>query len=157
MSLKNELKFKNPIKRLSHEALLNIYFTASCIKKQAGQFFGQYGLTDVQFNVLSLIAHQSGKTKGLTQAQLSDMMLVNRANITTLIDRMEKAKLVKRTANPDDRRYNIIKLTDRGEKLLKKVEPLYTKQVETVMAPLTTADQKKIVTMLEKVRGNITV
>jgi DNA-binding MarR family transcriptional regulator len=41
------------------------------------------------------------------------MMMVNRANVTGLVDRLEKAGLVRRTAT-GDRRYNMIKLTDRG-------------------------------------------
>ena len=97
MSLEAELGLRKPVALLAHEALLNTYYTASCLRKKAGEFLRPFGLTDVQFNL---------------------MMLVNRANITSLIDRMEKAGLVARTSTPSDRRYNIIKLTGRGKKLL---------------------------------------
>ena len=129
MALEQELGLKKGFGVLEHEAILNIYYTASRIKKKAGDFFRGFGLTDVQFNVLMLLIHQSGEQGGLNQAQLSDMMLVNRANITSLIDRMEKAKLVERTA-ADDRRYNIVKLTGQGRKLFAKVEPLYARQIK---------------------------
>ena len=110
MTLKTELGLKRPIAHMSHEAVLNIYYTATSLKKRATEFFRPFGLTDVQFNVLMLLLHQSGEEGGLSQASISDMMLVNRANITSLIDRMEKADLVNRTA-ADDRRYNIIKIS----------------------------------------------
>jgi len=156
MSLEHELGFRKPIALLVHEALLNIYFTATCIKKRAAEFLRPFGLTDVQLNVLMLLHHQSASEGGLSQAEISDMMLVNRANITSLIDRMEKAKLVVRTADDDDRRYNIIKLTERGRRLFVKVEPLYAKEVKKAMAVLKDTEQKRLIKMLERVRTNIT-
>ena len=155
MSLEHELGFRKPIALLVHEALLNIYFTATCIKKRAAEFLRPFGLTDVQLNVLMLLHHQSASEGGLSQAEISDMMLVNRANITSLIDRMEKAKLVVRTAAADDRRYNIIKLTERGKKIFAKVDPLYAKEVKSAMAVLKGTEQKRLVRMLERVRANL--
>lgn len=125
------------------------------LKKRAAEFFRPFGLTDVQFNLMMLLKHQSGPEEGLSQAQLSDMMLVNRANITSLIDRMESAGLVARTASPSDRRYNIIKLTVRGKKLLAQVEPLYAKEVKKIMAVLKEAEQKRLIKILEKIRSQL--
>ena len=155
MPLEYELGLRKPITLVPHEAILNIYYTASCLKKQAAEFFHPFGLTDVQFNLMMLLRHQSGPDQGLTQAQLSDMMLVNRANTTSLIDRMEKSGLVVRTSTPSDRRYNIIKLTGHGKKLLTQVEPLYTKEVKKTMAALKEVEQKKIIQMLEKIRSKL--
>jgi len=155
MSLEQELGLRKPIQVLSHRSLLNIYYTASCLKKRADEFFRPFGLTDVQFNALMLLEHQSASDGGLNQAQLSDMMLVNRANVTSLIDRMEKAGLVVRTSAAADRRYNIVKLTGRGKKVLAQVEPLYAKEVKKIMAPLKEAERKKLVAMLEKIRSKL--
>lgn len=155
MSLDRELCLKKPFTLLAHEALLNIYFSASCLKKKAGEFLRPFGLTDVQFNLMMLLKYQTDKDKGLSQARLSSMMLVNRANITSLIDRMEKSSLVVRTSAPSDRRTNIVKLTERGMGLLDKIEPLYIKEVKSIMAVLTQDDQKTVIKMLEKIRGNI--
>jgi DNA-binding MarR family transcriptional regulator len=155
MSLEHELGLRKPIVLLPHESLLNIYYTASCLKKRADEFFHPYGLTDVQFNALMLLQHQSGPEEGLSQARLSDMMLVNRANTTALIDRMEKAGLVVRTPDASDRRYKIVKLTGRGKKLLAQVEPLYAKEVKKVMAVFKEAEQKRLIAMLEKIRSKL--
>ncbi|MBN1806427.1 MAG: MarR family transcriptional regulator [Sedimentisphaerales bacterium] len=155
MSLELELCLRSPFTLLAHEALLNIYYSASCLKKKACEFLRPFGLTDVQFNLMMLLKYQSDQEEGLSQAQLSNMMLVNRANITTLIDRMEKTGLVVRTHAPSDRRTNIVKLTDRGRRLLGEIEPLYTKEVKRVMAVLKQDEQKTVIEMLEKIRGNI--
>ncbi|MHC4155747.1 MAG: MarR family winged helix-turn-helix transcriptional regulator [Planctomycetota bacterium] len=156
MALEQELGLRKPIELLGHRALLNIYFTASCLKKRADEFFRGFGLTDVQFNVMMLLQYQSGPEGGLSQAKLSDMMLVNRANITSLVDRMEKAQLVVRTASPDDRRYNIVKMTGRGRKLFAKVQPLYARQVQQIMAVFKQAEQKRLIGMLGRIRGELT-
>jgi len=155
MALEHELGFRKPIALLAHEALLNIYYTASCLKKRADEFFRPFGLTDVQFNLMMLLEYQSGEEKGLSQARISGMMLVNRANITSLVDRMEKADLVVRTAAESDRRYNIVKLTNRGKKLLTRVEPLYEKEVNTVITVLKESEQKMLNNMLEKIRSRL--
>jgi len=157
MALKEELGLKTDFASPAHEALLNIYYTASIMKKRADDFFGQFGLTDVQFNLMNLLYYESGKEGGLSQAKISDMMLVNRANITSLVDRMEKAELVSRTAHANDRRYNIIKLTSKGKNLYTKVEPHYLKQVKEAMAPLDAAELKRIAGMLEKVRRTLRI
>jgi len=154
MSLQTELSLKEPITPLARESLLNIYHTANCIKKRADEFFRTFGLSDVQFNVMMLLAYQSGPDGGLSQAQISEMMLVNRANITSLIDRMEKAGLVERTAAPSDRRFNIIKLTDHGRSLLARVEPLYLEEIKQT-AILEPTEQKQLIAMLEKIRHNV--
>jgi len=155
MVLENELGFKRGIKTLEHEALLNIYYTSSKIKKKASEFFHQFGLTDVQFNVLMLLEHQSVSDGGLSQSQLSDMMLVNRANITALIDRMEKVQLVMRTDAKGDRRSNIVKMTSKGKKIFDKVELLYIKQVKQLMSVLSIDEQRKIISALEKIRNGL--
>ena len=155
MSLKEELGLTKPIATTGHEALLNICFTGTCIKKQASEFLRTFGLTDVQLNLMMMLYHHSPRRGGLSQAKLSDMMLVNRANITSLVDRMEKANLVKRTPAPNDRRTNIIKLTKRGKRILERVLPLYGKEVKRLMSALTVTEQKRLIKMLEKVRANI--
>ncbi len=155
MTLKNELGLRTDFKNRDHEALLNIYFTASKAKKRADEFFRKHGITDVQFNVMILLKNQSGERGGLTQIELSEMMLVNRANITTLIDRMEKAGLVVRVADPDDRRYNIVKLTRAGIARHAQVATLYMEQVGDVMGALTRRERETLVDLLTRLRGRL--
>ena len=155
MGLKQELNFKKDFIIREHEALLNIYYTSNILKKRAVEFFNKYSITDVQFNVLELIYHQSDEKKGLTQVELSDMLLVNRANITTLIDRMEKLNLVIRESVPGDRRYNIIKLTPFGLDKLKKVEGNYLKEINTVMDILSNKELTELMNICEKIRKRL--
>jgi len=157
MPLEKELGFKKAVALPPHKALLSIYYTAVRLRKRAGEFLRQFGLTDVQFNLLMLLRHQSNSNSGLSQAQLSGMMLVNRADITSLIDRMEKIDLVARTAAPSDRRCNIIRMTNHSKQLLAQIEPLYAKEVRRIMAGLNDKEQTKMMQALEKVRASIAI
>ena len=156
MSLQHELGLKTPIGSLDREAILNIYYTTIGLKKTAAELFAPLGLTDVQFNVMVLLRYNSDATGGLSQAKISDMMLVNRANITTLIDRMEKADFVERAASEKDRRFNIVKLTDKGKNLLTKVEPLYIYKIRQIMSDFSGIEQKNLIKILEKLRTKLT-
>ena len=153
MTLKEELKLSKAFVNTEHEALLNLYYTTICLKKRAAGFFAPYGLTDVQFNLMMLIKHHGG-SEGLSQARLSEMMMVNRANITGLVDRLEKAGMVQRTA-AKDRRYNMIQLTSKGKKLLEKADTAYGKEVQQVMSVLNEADLKRLIKACEKIRANL--
>lgn len=153
MGLKEELHLKKPFVSIEHEALLNLYYTSIRLKKHAADFFSSYEMTDVQFHLMMLLAHHGGD-EGLSQARLSELMMVNRANVTGLIDRLEKIAMVQRTP-AEDRRYNMIQLTPKGRKLLEKLDPAYGKEVQKAMSVLTKADLKHLIAACEKLRGNL--
>jgi len=155
MSLKDELGLRHDFKNRAHETLLHVYYTAAKAQKKADEFFRAHGLTDVQFNVMMLLLNQSGESGGLTQVELSRMMLVNRANVTTLIDRMEKAKLVTRVPDPEDRRYNIVKITAHGEKLFRKAAAVYHDKVRSIVSGLRESEQRELAALLTRLRARI--
>lgn len=155
MKLQQELGLRKGFEFPAHEAILNIYYTGERIRKRGREFFAQFGITDVQFNVLRLLFNQAGDRAGLTQAEISKMMLVNRSNITSLIDRMEKADLVKRTQVPGDRRYISVQLTTHGRKVFLGVESKYLKEITEVMNVLNNKEIKELVKQLERIRNNL--
>lgn len=150
MALKEELNLSKPLSGLEHEAILGIYYTAAMMKKKASDFLQSFGLTDVQLNLLMMLRHQGG-AEGLSQARLSELMVVGKANVTGLVDRLERDGLAKRTA-ASDRRLNIIQLTPKGERLLDRIEPLYATEVQQLMGPFRKQDLKTLVDLLDGIR-----
>jgi DNA-binding MarR family transcriptional regulator len=61
---------------------------------------------------------------GLTQRQISDRVGINAPTVVTAIDSMERAGIVKRAPNRDDRRKTNIFLTLRGRRLKDKLWPM---------------------------------
>jgi DNA-binding MarR family transcriptional regulator len=87
----------------------------------------------VQFNVLNILA--SSPTDP-TQREISDILVVDRSNITGLLDRMESAGWVKREDVPGDRRAYRVKLTPSGRRLWNRVYPEYERAAKAVAGPL---------------------
>jgi DNA-binding MarR family transcriptional regulator len=156
MNLGKELGFRRESIRVrENESLLNIYYTGDILRKKARVFFRAYGITDVQYNVLVLLHYEADDNRGLAQQDLSRMMLVNRSNITSLIDRMEKAKLVRRFSVPGDRRYNEIRITPLGKEVLLKVEGRYMEEVKRIMGVLSEDESESLIRALERIREGL--
>jgi len=58
MSLQRELGLINNFLSLEHESIMGIYYTASLMKRAGDKFFINFGLTDVQFNLLVILLDQ---------------------------------------------------------------------------------------------------
>jgi len=153
MNLKKELGLDQTIKTMEHECLLNVLYTATMLYKASYVYFRQYGITDAQFNVLIQLRYE--KQQDLSQADLGRRLVVNKADMTGIIDRLEKAGLVMREDHPKDRRINIIKITRKGRDIVNKLEPGYFTAVKKAMSSMSKNDMKTIIKGMEKIRENV--
>lgn len=154
MPLEQEFHFPNPIRSKPHEALMNIVVTGTLLSKQADIVLKPRGLTASQFNVLMLLKYQSSDGK-INQSGLSEMLLVNRSNITGLVDRLERAGWVKRIPDRIDRRVKYIQITDEGVRVLDEAEQVYFQGVESVMSSLSNAECNALCRALEEIRKQL--
>jgi DNA-binding MarR family transcriptional regulator len=113
--------------------------TAGVLLRESRGIFRPYGLTDAQFNVITVLATHAD---GVSQRELSDILVVDRSNITGLIDRMGQAGLVRRENVPGDRRAYSIRITAKGRRLWEKVNPIYEAAVIAAVKPLGVAKVK---------------
>ncbi len=153
MKLKDELKLKRNFSSSGHEALLGIVVTASLLLKFADKFFGKYGITGTQFNILKML--REFEAEGLSQQELSQKLVVTQSNVVGLIDRLEKSGYVQRKAHPTDRRFNLLELTAKGRKLVDDLEVLYFKKINELMGTLPERQKQTIITALGDLRERI--
>jgi DNA-binding MarR family transcriptional regulator len=92
----------------------------------------QYGLTGPQSLVLRLLI----KKGALSSAELSRQMYVTPSNITGIIDRLEKKRLVERIRKQGDRRVALITLTQSGQELGKTIPDPIEKKFVNQLADL---------------------
>ena len=156
MSLQNELGLPNPIQNPRHETLMSLVLTGAMLTKEGDRLLSEFGLTDSQFNVLMLLRYQADDGQ-LSQTQLGQMLLVNRSNVTGLVDRMEKAGWVQRTSMKGDRRVKQIKLTPAGRRLVERAEKTYFKRIDMALASLSDTEQSQLRGMLARIRQRIHV
>jgi len=77
----------------------------------------QYGITPEQAGVLRTIIEKGGFT---TNAEIADMMIRQYNSIATLVNRMEKAGLVKKEKPTNDKRF-IVSLTPKGRSICERI------------------------------------
>lgn len=133
--------------RLVHD----IVATADVFLRESQRLFRPHGLTAPQFNVLNLLAGRA-EGAGFSQRELADTLVVDRSNVTGLVDRMETAGWVRRADDPADRRVYRVQLTAAGKKLWQKVAPGYADVIAQVTAPLTAAEVARGVELLARLR-----
>ncbi len=108
--------------------------TADAFLREGRRLFRPHGLSAAQYNLLNVVAESPD---GLSQRELSDFLVVDRSNVTGLLDRMEAAGWVQRRDHPEDRRAYRVVLTPAGRKLWEKITPVYLSAVAQVTRGLT--------------------
>ncbi len=121
--------------------------TADAFLRESQRLFRPHGLTAAQYNVLNVLAPRAG---GLSQRELSDVLVVDRSNVTGLLDRMEKAGWVKRADDPQDRRVYLVTLTAQGRRLWEKVTPRYLAVVAQVTRGMSAKDMAASTALLQR-------
>ena len=153
MGLAEELGLDKPIQTVEHESLLNVIYTGTMISRASFRYFQGSELTDAQFNVLVQLKYASERS--LSQSALGRRLVVNKADMTGIIDRLEKTGLAVRLSHPTDRRVHMIVMTKKGETLVDGLEPGYLDGVHRLMAGIPDKDLRSLNKTLEKVRSNI--
>ncbi len=114
-------------------------------KVQAKQMFKQK-LTSPQFGVLEIL-YKSGP---LSLKKISDEMMVTGANITCVVDNLEKEGFVIRIHSKTDRRVILAELTDSGRNKIESILPEYYQNISAMVSSLSENEQKEFISLLDK-------
>jgi DNA-binding MarR family transcriptional regulator len=152
MPISTEMDLPIAFENKSHEALMNVWWTANLLRKVSTKFFQESLSSDAQFNILILL---KDSPTPLTQKELSQKLLVDKSNITGLLDRLEKQRLIKREAVLGDRRSYHIKLTKQGDELVMKLDKAYQKKVREIMNDLSAKDCDDLIRLTRKIRASM--
>ena len=125
--------------------------TADTVGQEAEQLLKAAGLTGAQYNVLRIL--RGAEPGGLPCRGIGERMISRDPDITRLLDRMEKRRLITRARQTDDRRVVKTRITALGLSLLKTldqpVHDLHKRQFRHMAA----ARLKTLAELLEKVRA----
>ncbi|HEY9763590.1 MAG TPA: MarR family transcriptional regulator [Trichocoleus sp.] len=80
----------------------------------------------------------------LRLSELAEKVLLSRSNLTRLIDRLEKAGLLRRESCPTDRRGTYAVLTETGLTMQQQMWSVYSKSIATVFAAYIDDEEVKI-------------
>lgn len=114
---------------ITQEIVQGIRRLVRAVYQDAAHTSKQHGITPTQSGVLRILLEQGP----LSSAGLSRRLFVTPANITGVVDRLEKKKLVTRTRQQEDRRVVLISLTDPGRDLAGQLpDPIERRFIESL-------------------------
>ena len=84
--------------------------------------------------------------------KLGEHMLVAPANVTGLVDRMEKKGFVRRRRDERDRRLYVIEATEKGSQIFKSISGRFRQYAGNLGSTLTREERASVLEALRKVR-----
>jgi DNA-binding MarR family transcriptional regulator len=150
--LQHELKKTRPFEWPEQEAALALVRTNDRLQIQFARLFRQFGLTPSQYNVLRILR---GAGEPLPILEIAQRTVTVVPGITGLIDRLEKAGLVKRERCAEDRRVIYVALTDKAARLLAKIDEPLVEMHRRLMRHLARKELAQLIALLEKVRSGL--
>lgn len=98
-----------------------IYLTSQAMRHHVDQLLKPFDITTEQLHILKNIEPQGG----ITQREICTLAGKSPANITRILDRLAKKKLIVRRDNPEDRRSQLVSLTDSGHALASRLSDMF--------------------------------
>jgi MarR family transcriptional regulator, 2-MHQ and catechol-resistance regulon repressor len=129
---------------ISEQAFIRLMRLGDKFWRASDERFSRWELMDNHYNVLRIL---NGAGEPLRQIEIGRRMLSTRANVTKLIDTLEQRGLVTRLTC-EDRRVNLIDLTEEGSKFLEDTLAEVLQFAEEAMKPLTRQEQKTLFELL---------
>src|ERR1700733_8880988 len=92
-SLKTEIAQASPFSSVEEEAILNVIRTSDCLQRAFQHRIREWGLTQTQYNVLRIL--RGAQPEGLTCAAIGERMIGMEPDITRLLGRLKRLKLIR--------------------------------------------------------------
>src|SRR5215469_11733358 len=110
------------------------------------------GLTPAQERALRMITRSEEAPR---MAELADRLGIVPRSLTTVIDALEEADLVRREIDPRNRRAILLHLTERGAAVRDDLREARRRAAEDLFAPLSADDRKALGDLLTRVEAGI--
>lgn len=148
MSIEEDIsqpKFRNEFQK----GVINLIYTYNWMNEKMKALFDKEKITAQQFNILRILR---GAGKPLSTLQIRQRMLDKMSDTSRIVDRLIVKGLVSKTVCPDDKRLVDVSITDKGMKMLEKMDK-YENDMDAVFGNLTNAEAKTLNNLLDKIRS----
>ena len=105
------------------------------------------GITITQFGVLDALHHVGP----LCQSELAEKLLKSGGNLTLVVDNLEKGGYVLRERDAADRRFVVVKLTEKGHAFIAALFPKVVSKVTREMSALSSTELADLGRLCKKV------
>lgn len=109
----------------------------------------EVSLTPLHFEIMVLLNEEGT----LPVAKIGERLVLAKAHMTQLVDKLVENEIVIREADPDDRRVTRISITVKGKETLDKIHERVGCAFEKALSSLSEKDLKELTTSLSKIRN----
>lgn len=125
--------------------------TSRLIGNRLSRNLSEFNVTSEQWSILASLWEKNGRT----QQDLANIANKNKASITHLIDNLVKRNLVYRQPDEEDRRNNLIFLTEDGKNLKESLSKIVKKTTKDFTNGIDKKDLKVSKKVLKKITENL--
>lgn len=112
-------------------------------------FFDEHRLHYGEFDVLATL-RRAGEPYALSPTVLYESAMISSGGMTNRLDRLERAGLIERRKNPEDRRSTLVALTADGFALIDGLMAAHVDNERRALATLSEAEQRQLDALLGK-------
>jgi DNA-binding MarR family transcriptional regulator len=149
--LQNEILQGHPFDSLEIEAFLSVMRTADLLCQSLEETLKAGNLSMTQYNVLRIL--RGARPEGLPCSGIAARMVTHDPDITRLLDRMEKRRLVQRKRGRKDRRVVLVTITQAGMELLDRMQEPVQETHRRQFAKVDQERLRQLVELLEAIRS----
>ena len=122
------------------------------LAREVEQTLAAHGLNSATFDVLATL-RRSGPPYALSPGDLLATTMVSSGTMTNRLDQLEKAGLVARTHNPEDRRSVIIALTEKGRVVVDEAVTAHVANQHRLVETLSPTEREQLDGLLRTFLG----
>jgi DNA-binding MarR family transcriptional regulator len=122
---------------------------ATYFERAAGTVLDRFELSIADFDVLNTL-RRVGTRAGSKPTDLARSSLITTGAMTSRLDRLERAGLITRGPDPDDRRGVLVRLTSHGNRLARKALDALNAENEAFLDPLTQGQRHSLASELKQ-------
>lgn len=142
-----QAKFRN----VYQKAGINLIYTLGWMKDKTKYIFDEEDITSQQFNILRIL--RGSFPQPLSTLQIRERMLEKMSDTSRIVDRLITKGLVKKITCKADRRLVDIIITDKGKKLLERLDAKQD-EIDGVLRNLTEKEATTLSDLLDKIRNS---
>ena len=140
-------KFRNE----RQKAIVNLLFTYGWTVERLKQFVAEEGITHQQFNILRIL--RGNHPTPLSTLTIRDRMIDKMSDTSRIVDRLLSKGMVKKVVCKKDRRLVDVTITDKGLKLLEKLDKKQD-DMDDILSNLSEKEASNLSRLLDKIRNN---
>jgi DNA-binding MarR family transcriptional regulator len=131
------------------KAMINILYSYGWIIEKIKDFLATEDITHQQFNILRIL--RGSHPQPISTLQIRERMLDKMSDTSRIVDRLVTKGLVKKTVCSKDKRLVDVIITDKGQKLLKKLD-VESDHISHIMGTLSEEEADQLSALLDKMR-----